>query len=171
MSFALWMVLAAILLPYLTVMPAKVTSRVDNHAPRRDMERLTGWQQRLDWAHRNHFETFPAFAAAVIIAQMRGAPQGWADLLAVSSSCSGWPIPAPMPPTGRACARTSGRSASSACSACSRWRLSPHTPPPCALRRLAVSRMRARAAKSVSGHTVERPAPAGGRRKATLRAG
>jgi len=43
---------------------------------------MTGWQQRLDWAHRNHFETFPAFAAAVIIAQMQGAPQGWADILA-----------------------------------------------------------------------------------------
>jgi len=82
MTFALWMVLAAILLPYLAVMPAKVTSRIDNHAPRRDMERLTGWQQRLDWAHRNHFETFPAFAAAVIIAQMAGAPQDRVDLLA-----------------------------------------------------------------------------------------
>ncbi|MGK9165164.1 MAPEG family protein [Inquilinus limosus] len=82
MTFALWMVLAAILLPYLTVMPAKVTSRIDNRAPRRDMERMTGWQQRMDWAHRNHFETFPAFAAAVIIAQMAGAPQGWVDLLA-----------------------------------------------------------------------------------------
>ncbi|KGM30818.1 MAPEG family protein [Inquilinus limosus] len=82
MSFALWMVLAAILLPYVTIMPAKVTSRIDNHAPRLAMERMTGWQQRLDWAHRNHFETFPAFAAAVIIAQMRGAPQGWADILA-----------------------------------------------------------------------------------------
>ena len=82
MTFAFWMVLAAVLLPYLTVMPAKRSAKIDNHAPRLGMERMGGWQQRLDWAHRNHFETFPAFAAAVVIAQTAAAPQGPVDLLA-----------------------------------------------------------------------------------------
>jgi hypothetical protein len=44
-----------------------------------------------------------------------------------------------------------------------------HTP--CALRRVAASRIRVRDAKSVSGHTVERPVPVGGRPNATRRAG
>lgn len=82
MTFATWMILTAALLPYLTVIGAKATARIDNHAPRPGMERLTGWRQRLDWAHRNHFETFPAFAAAVIVAQLAAVPQGTIDLLA-----------------------------------------------------------------------------------------
>jgi uncharacterized MAPEG superfamily protein len=82
MTFATWMILAAVMLPYLTIMPAKSAARIDNHAPRLGMERMTGWQQRLDWAHRNHFETFPAFAAAVLVAQAAAAPQGRVDLLA-----------------------------------------------------------------------------------------
>lgn len=82
MNFAYWMVLVAAFLPYLTVALAKWTGGVDNHAPRRDMERLAGWRQRADWAHRNHFEAFPAFAAAVIIAELAHAPQHRIDLLA-----------------------------------------------------------------------------------------
>jgi uncharacterized MAPEG superfamily protein len=82
MNFADWMVLAAAFLPYLTVAFAKWTGGVDNHAPRRDMERLTGWRQRADWAHRNHFEAFPAFAAAVIIAELAHAAQSRIDFLA-----------------------------------------------------------------------------------------
>ena len=82
MTFATWMILAAVLLPYLAVFPAKAAAQIDNHAPRLGMERLTGWQQSLDWAHRNHFETFPAFAAAVLVAQAAAAPQGTIDILA-----------------------------------------------------------------------------------------
>jgi len=82
MNFAYWTVLAAAFLPYLTVAPAKWSSGIDNRAPRRDMERLEGWRQRADWAHRNHFEAFPAFAAAVIIAELAHAPQSRIDLLA-----------------------------------------------------------------------------------------
>ena len=82
MSFAYWMILAAALLPYLTVVGAKWSARIDNHAPRPAMERFTGWRQRADWAHRNHFESFPAFAAAVIVAELCKAPQARIDLLA-----------------------------------------------------------------------------------------
>jgi uncharacterized MAPEG superfamily protein len=82
MHFAVWMVLIAALLPYLSVGGAKATPGYDNAAPRHYLDRLQGWRARADWAHRNHFEAFPAFAAAVIFAEMAHAPQGRIDALA-----------------------------------------------------------------------------------------
>lgn len=84
MTFAYWMVLAAAFLPYATVLLAKAGGDVDNRAPRRDLALLTGWRQRADWAHRNHFETFAPFAAAVIIAELTHAPQLEIDALAAT---------------------------------------------------------------------------------------
>jgi uncharacterized MAPEG superfamily protein len=81
MTFAYWVLLLAALLPYLTVGLAK-SGGFDNHAPRPSLERLAGWRRRADWAHRNHFEAFPAFAAAVIVAELAHAPQGRIDLFA-----------------------------------------------------------------------------------------
>lgn len=82
MNFAYWMILAAALLPYLTVVFAKAQGGIDNRAPRHDLDGLTGWRQRADWAHRNHFEAFPAFAAAVIVAESVHLSQSRIDLLA-----------------------------------------------------------------------------------------
>jgi uncharacterized MAPEG superfamily protein len=82
MNFAYWMILAAAFLPYLTIVLAKAGGGIDNRAPRRDLAGLTGWRQRADWAHRNHFEAFPAFAAAVIVAELAQMPQSRIDLLA-----------------------------------------------------------------------------------------
>lgn len=84
MTFAYWMVLAAAFLPYVTVLLAKAGADIDNRAPRRDLANLTGWRQRADWAHRNHFETFAPFAAAVIIAELVHAPQREIDGLAAT---------------------------------------------------------------------------------------
>jgi uncharacterized MAPEG superfamily protein len=84
MTLANWMVLVAALLPFPTVLIAKAGAGFDNTAPRAYLDGLTGYRQRADWAHRNHFETFPAFAAAVILAQMAGASQGRIDTLAVA---------------------------------------------------------------------------------------
>lgn len=81
MTFAYWMAVIAALLPYVTVGFAK-SAGIDNRSPRADMELLTGWRKRADWAHRNHFEAFPPFAAAVIIAHLAGVAQGRIDLLA-----------------------------------------------------------------------------------------
>ena len=64
MTFAYWMLIAAAMLPYLTIALAKSAGGIDNRAPRPSLESLSGWRQRADWAHRNHFEAFPAFAAA-----------------------------------------------------------------------------------------------------------
>lgn len=84
MTFAYWMILAAIFLPYLTILFAKAPGGIDNRAPRLGLASLTGWRQRADWAHRNHFEAFPAFAAAVIVAELAHMEQSRIDLLAGS---------------------------------------------------------------------------------------
>jgi uncharacterized MAPEG superfamily protein len=78
MTFAYWMVVVALFLPYATVVIAKAGG-FDNHAPRRALAQLTGWRQRADWAHRNHFEAFAPFAAAVIIAELSHVSQGFID--------------------------------------------------------------------------------------------
>lgn len=83
MSLALWCVLLAGLLPVLTVIFAKWgRPDFDNGEPRAWMEKLTGRRRRADYAHRNHFEAFPFFAAAVIIAQQLHAPQATVNTLA-----------------------------------------------------------------------------------------
>lgn len=83
MTFALWTILAAAILPYATVAFAKFGGAgYDNAAPRQWTERLEGWRRRAEWAHRNHFEAFPAFAAAVLVAHLVNAPGPWADGLA-----------------------------------------------------------------------------------------
>jgi uncharacterized MAPEG superfamily protein len=84
MTLALWMILAAAMLPYGTVAFAKATSDVDNRTPRLSAERMTGMAQRADWAHRNHFEAFAPFAAAVIVAQLAQVPQGRINALALA---------------------------------------------------------------------------------------
>lgn len=82
MQFAYWMLLLAALLPYILTGIAKSGTSGDNSAPRLDAERLQGWRQRADWAHRNHFEAFPAFAAAVLVAELAHAAQNRIDWLA-----------------------------------------------------------------------------------------
>jgi uncharacterized MAPEG superfamily protein len=81
MTFAYWMIVIAIFLPYAAVVLAK-SGGVDNHAPRATLAALTGWRQRADWAHRNHFEVFAPFAAAVIIAELARVPQTKIDIAA-----------------------------------------------------------------------------------------
>lgn len=82
MTFALWMILAAAVLPYLAVGYAKYDPKFDNHAPRKFLEKQTGAKQRAYWAQNNSFEVFPLFAAAVIIAHITDADQAEADMLA-----------------------------------------------------------------------------------------
>lgn len=81
MTFAYLMLLTAALLPYMTVAFAKAGG-VDNRQPRVGLEQLTGWCRRVDWAHRNHFEAFAPFAAAVILAHSAGVTPTTVNLLA-----------------------------------------------------------------------------------------
>jgi uncharacterized MAPEG superfamily protein len=81
MTFAYWMIVVAMFLPYAAVVLAK-SGGVDNHAPRATLAALTGWRQRAGWAHQNHFEAFAPFAAAVIVAELAHVPQGKIDIVA-----------------------------------------------------------------------------------------
>jgi uncharacterized MAPEG superfamily protein len=81
MTFAYGMIVVAMFLPYAAVVLAK-SGGVDNHAPRATLAALTGWRQRADWAHRNHFEAFAPFAAAVIVAELAHGAQAKIDLVA-----------------------------------------------------------------------------------------
>jgi uncharacterized MAPEG superfamily protein len=83
MTIALWCVLAAGLLPYAATMLAKSKSGFDNHNPREWLERQDGFRRRANWAQLNSFESFPLFAAAVLIAQYLKAPQHTLNALAL----------------------------------------------------------------------------------------
>ncbi len=83
MSFALWMILAAVLLPIVTTGIAKWgAADMDNNRPRDWQANLVGWRRRAEWAHRNHFEALPGFAAAILIATITHANPHWVDFLA-----------------------------------------------------------------------------------------
>lgn len=83
MSLALWTLLIAGLLPYLTVGLAKAGARgYDNSAPRDWARSLEGFGRRAHAAHLNHFEFFPFFASAVIVAYLRLGPNVAVDWVA-----------------------------------------------------------------------------------------
>jgi uncharacterized MAPEG superfamily protein len=83
MTFALWCVLAAGLLPVMTVGIAKAMGgRYDNSDPRGRAASYEGLPRRAHAAHLNGFEAFPLFAVAVLVAELKGAPQGSVNLLA-----------------------------------------------------------------------------------------
>ena len=92
MTIANWCVVAACLLPVLTVGMAKASRArlprknggYDNHNPREWAAKLDGWQARAVAAQNNGFESLPLFIAAVILAQQAHATQSTIDSLAIS---------------------------------------------------------------------------------------
>jgi uncharacterized MAPEG superfamily protein len=83
MTTAFWCVLVAGLLPYLATVIAKGGARFDNRLPRAWLAAQSGWRARANAAQLNSFEAFPLFAAAVLVASARHAPQARLDLLAL----------------------------------------------------------------------------------------
>lgn len=91
MTITQWCVLAACLLPILTMGAAKASlSRIsrknggyDNFDPRGWEAKLGGWQSRAYSAQNNGFEALPLFIAGVLFAQMGDAPQARIDMLAM----------------------------------------------------------------------------------------
>jgi uncharacterized MAPEG superfamily protein len=84
MTLALWCVLVAGVLPYLTVGIAKAMGgSYDNHDPRGSAASYEGLARRAHAAHLNGFESFPLFAAAVLVAELKGGPRGAVDMLAI----------------------------------------------------------------------------------------
>ena len=76
MTYPFYCLAAAFLLTYLTKLPLAMAmakegdSGYDNHNPREQQARLTGWGRRALAAHQNSFEVTPLFAAAVITAYL-----------------------------------------------------------------------------------------------------
>jgi uncharacterized MAPEG superfamily protein len=84
MTIAIACVLFMGLLPYIAAGIAKKGFvQYDNSMPRQWLAKQTGFRARANAAQANLFESLPLFFAAVIIAQMKGAPQATLDLLAL----------------------------------------------------------------------------------------
>jgi len=84
MPFAYWCVLIAALLPIAWAKYAKSGFVGDNRHPRNIIDSLPPQKRRAYAAHQNAFESFPFFAAAVIIAITQGAPVGIVNALAAA---------------------------------------------------------------------------------------
>ncbi len=82
MTIAFWCVLVAALLPYAVFGPA--SAKLDIKLPRKLAGELEGLPARAYGAHLNHFEAFPFFAAAVIVAHVAGGPSALVNWLAVA---------------------------------------------------------------------------------------
>ncbi len=86
MTIAELCLLGAVVLTLVSIMPAKFdgTRAYDNAKPRDPGFYTPGLRARAQGAHLNGYEAFPFFAAAVILAEMRGVPQGTVNALAVA---------------------------------------------------------------------------------------
>ena len=84
MTLAEWTLFGAVLLYLLTVAPVKAVGHrtFDNANPRDPAFYKAGMPARALGAHINGIETFPFFAAAVLLAEFRSGPQVWIDILA-----------------------------------------------------------------------------------------
>jgi uncharacterized MAPEG superfamily protein len=83
MTLAEWMIFVAVLVSLLTIAPVKAFGyrTFDNSNPRDPAFYAPGIRARAFGAHVNGLEVFPFFAAAVLLAEFRSAPQQWIDLL------------------------------------------------------------------------------------------
>jgi uncharacterized MAPEG superfamily protein len=86
MTIAELCLLGMVLLTLLVVAPAKFAGRgtFDNAYPRDPAFYTKGPRARALGAHQNGLEAFPLFAAAVLLAEMHGAPQHMIDGLALA---------------------------------------------------------------------------------------
>ncbi|MBB5359676.1 putative MAPEG superfamily protein [Rhodanobacter sp. ANJX3] len=87
MTIGLWCVLVGLLMPFLWTGVAKSMGRYDlraNQHPRDFLANLKGPASRANAAQLNSFEAFPAFAAAVLVAQYAHASQHAIDVLSIA---------------------------------------------------------------------------------------
>lgn len=89
MTLPLWCLFFSAVLIFLAKAPvAKAMAeegggRYDNHHPRAQQARLTGFGARALAAHQNSFEAFPLFAAGVLVAHVTQTQGSLIDTLAV----------------------------------------------------------------------------------------
>jgi uncharacterized MAPEG superfamily protein len=86
MTIAELCLLGMVLLTYLVLGPAKFAGlrEFDNSYPRDPAFYTRGPRARALGAHQNGLEAFPLFAAAVLLAELHGAPQHMTDGLALA---------------------------------------------------------------------------------------
>jgi len=86
MTIAYWCILIAALLPYAWVFIAKQSGeRYDNDDPRSWQAKQTNPRsRRASAAQLNGFESFPAFVAGVLMAQLAGVPETTITWLALA---------------------------------------------------------------------------------------
>ena len=82
MTVAIWCVFIAGLLPYAVFGPA--SAKLDSLKPRDSARTLEGLPARAYGAHLNHFEAFPFFAAAVLVAHIVEGPSATINWLAAA---------------------------------------------------------------------------------------
>lgn len=85
MPIALWCVLIAGVLPLVCAAIAKASGRqYDHNNPRAWLAQQTGFPARANGAQQNHFEAFPFFAVAVLVAILGGGVIDRINLLAIA---------------------------------------------------------------------------------------
>ena len=89
MTLAEWIMFLTVILYLLTIAPVKAAryKTFDNSNPRNPVFYQSGIASRALGAHINGIETFPFFAAAVLLAEIRHCPQHWVDVLSVAFVC------------------------------------------------------------------------------------
>jgi uncharacterized MAPEG superfamily protein len=80
MTIAIWCIFIAATLPYV---PFAMVKGLDPIRPRIGVDKLDPQYQLAYGAHLNGLETFPWFAAAVIVSHMVGGPSRVTDILAL----------------------------------------------------------------------------------------
>lgn len=84
MTWGLWSIFFAGLLPYIATAFAKWGfQQFDNNNPRQWLSQQTGFRARANAAQANSFESFPFYAAAILVATYTKAPQEDISLLAI----------------------------------------------------------------------------------------
>jgi uncharacterized MAPEG superfamily protein len=86
MTIAEWCIFGAVILYLGTIAPAKAIGHreFDNSLPRDPAFYDLPMRKRALGAHINGMETFPFFAASVLLAEFKSAPQVWIDVFAVA---------------------------------------------------------------------------------------
>lgn len=89
MTIAHWCLFAAALLHVVSKLPlgaamAREGGGYDNRNPRAQQERLTGWGRRARAVHENQIESFPLFAAGVLVATTAAPRADLVDWLALA---------------------------------------------------------------------------------------
>jgi len=89
MSIALWCLFLAGLLHVLSKIPLahaqlKSAEGYDNNNPREQQLALKGWGKRALAAHQNQIESFPLFAAGIIIATTTGLVSNIVDYFSIA---------------------------------------------------------------------------------------